>query len=102
MDFKEIPLAKVDDIPEGKGIVVLLPEGKEVALFKVKGQIYALNNECPHKGAPLGEGELEGCMVSCPWHGWLFDVRNGACENMPGEDAESIAISVKNGDVFLA
>jgi nitrite reductase/ring-hydroxylating ferredoxin subunit len=96
-----IKLADVNQIPEGGSIEVLAPDGREIALFKVEGQIYALDNRCPHMGGPLGEGELTGCMVTCPWHGWQFDVRTGVCENMPGDDASPIAIEVRDGQVFL-
>ena len=48
-----------------------------VALFSVGGELFALDGVCPHQGGPLGEGELIGCVVTCPWHGWQFDVRTG-------------------------
>ncbi len=48
-----------------------------VALFNVEGTFYALDGVCPHQGGPLAEGEVTGCIVTCPWHGWQFDVRTG-------------------------
>ena len=48
-----------------------------LALFNVDGEIFALDNTCPHAGGPLGEGTLEQEIVTCPWHGWKFNVRNG-------------------------
>ena len=93
-------LADVKDIEEGKSIIVQGPEG-EIALFKVEGEIFALKNECPHMEGPLGEGDMDNRMVTCPWHGWQFDVRTGACENMPGEDALKIPIKVENGEIYL-
>lgn len=94
-------LAEVSDIPEGKSIVVRDAAGREIALYNVKGEIYGLENVCPHMGGPLGEGDIENCLVTCPWHGWLFDIKTGACENMPGEDAAKISLVIKNGSVFL-
>lgn len=96
-----LKLADVKDIPEGKSIIVKIPDGREIALFKVEGQIHALENICPHMGGPLGEGCLEGFKVTCPWHGWEFDVRDGACENMLGDDASAIRIRVEGGSIFL-
>ena len=58
----------------GKQITV---GGKDVALFNVDGTFYAVDNTCPHRGGPLGEGELEGCAVTCPWHAWTFDLKTG-------------------------
>jgi nitrite reductase (NADH) small subunit len=48
-----------------------------VALFNVEGTFYALDGVCAHQGGPLAEGEVTGCVVTCPWHGWQFDVRTG-------------------------
>ena len=49
----------------------------EVAIFNVGGELFALENTCPHQGGPLADGWLEGPMITCPWHGWCFDVRTG-------------------------
>lgn len=68
--------AKTGDIPVGRGKTISVGE-KSVALFNVDGMFYAIDNTCLHRGGPLGEGELEGCVVTCPWHGWKFDVRSG-------------------------
>ena len=48
-----------------------------VAVFNVGGQYYALDGICPHQGGPLGNGALSGCIVTCPWHGFQFDVTTG-------------------------
>lgn len=98
----KVKLAHVTDIPEEGGIVVTAPDGTEIALFKRSEEIYALENACPHQGGPLGEGTLEGGCVTCPWHGWQFDIQTGSCQNMPGEDARTIPIEVVNGEIFLS
>ncbi len=64
------------DVPPGTG-KTLTVDGKELALFNVEGTFHAIDNECPHRGGPLGEGELEGCLVTCPWHAWQFDITTG-------------------------
>ena len=48
-----------------------------IALFNVEGRFYALDGICPHQGGPLGKGSLAGCIVTCPWHGFQFDVTTG-------------------------
>lgn len=93
-------IANVNDIPEGKGITVTL-DGNEIALFKQNGQIFAINGTCPHLGGPLGEGALDDGIVTCPWHGWQFDVKTGKCENMPGENISCYSIEVIGNDVLL-
>ena len=85
-----IKLANIKDIPEGGRLIVSLPKGKEIVLFKIKGEVFALDNACPHMGGPLGEGEIEDGIVVCPWHGWQFDIKTGECINVPGDDASRI------------
>lgn len=98
-------IARVNDVPEGKSLIVYLPTGQEIALFNVQGEIFALGNECPHMGGPLGEGEItiEGSKkcVTCPWHGWDFDLTTGTCENVPHERAKRIPIVIHNGEIYL-
>ena len=56
----------------------VVAEEQIFAIFNVEGTLRALDGVCPHQGGPLGEGRLEGCRVTCPWHGWQFDVETGA------------------------
>jgi nitrite reductase/ring-hydroxylating ferredoxin subunit len=49
----------------------------EIAVFNIDGELHALENSCPHQGGPLADGWLEGPYITCPWHGWCFDVRSG-------------------------
>lgn len=49
----------------------------DVAVFNVDGQLYAIENTCPHQGAPLTDGWMDGPIVTCSWHAWCFDVRTG-------------------------
>lgn len=69
-------VATVDDLPLGTG-KELIVDGKVIALFHVDGTFHALDGVCPHAGGPLADGKLTGCMVTCPWHGWQFDVATG-------------------------
>lgn len=71
-----VPVARVNDIPDGTGREVTV-QGRVLAVYQVSGQFYALDGICPHAGGPLGEGDLNGCVVTCPWHGWQFDVTTG-------------------------
>jgi nitrite reductase (NADH) small subunit len=71
-----ITVCQIADIPPGTGREVVVGDNI-VALFHVDGEFYALDGVCPHQGGPLGKGALQGCILTCPWHGWQFDVRNG-------------------------
>ncbi len=70
-------VAGVREIPEGKGRQATVG-GKVLAVFNVGGTFYAIDDSCPHRGAPLWEGDVAGTEVTCPWHGARFDVSSGA------------------------
>jgi len=95
------PLAKYADIPEGQAIVVLAAEGREIALFNIEGKIYALDNACPHIGGPLGEGEIEDQCVTCPWHGWQFDVTTGKASQNPAVGVSCYPVEIRAGEIFV-
>ena len=69
-------LKLASDCPPGTAAEVVAGD-KVIALFNVDGEFYALDGVCPHQGGPLGQGMLGGCVVTCPWHGWQFDVKSG-------------------------
>jgi nitrite reductase (NADH) small subunit len=69
-------VAKVGQIPEGEGRSFVL-RGRMVAVFLRNGEYFALNDICPHMGASLAEGYLEGDSVLCPWHAWRFCIKDG-------------------------
>ncbi len=69
-------VASLSELEKGASKTVQ-PSGKAVALLNVDGTMYALDNTCPHRGGPLGEGTLEGGIVTCAWHMWQYSVRTG-------------------------
>ena len=77
-----VTIAKVSDIPEGEARVAE-HDGKRLAVCKVDGTIYVVDDTCTHDDGPLGAGTLEGHAIVCPRHGAKFDVRNGAVLQMP-------------------
>lgn len=93
-------VAKVTDVEEGAGKVVAAG-GKEFALYKFEGTFYALDNTCPHRGGPLGEGFLDGSEVTCPWHAWVFDVKTGACQTTPDVTQPSFKVKLEGEDVLV-
>ena len=95
-----VKVASVDEIPPGTGKVVQVRE-KPIALFNVEGHFYAISNQCPHEGGPLGEGYLKGCVVSCPWHDLAFDVRNGQGTDAGGYCVLSYDVRVTGDAVFI-
>jgi len=69
--------ATVSELPPGAGKQVTL-SGKVIALFHADSGFYAIDDTCPHRGASLSEGQLEGTEVVCPWHNACFDLTTGA------------------------
>lgn len=92
-------LAKLADIPEG-GILRAEADGKPIALVRLGDQVYAIDAVCPHRGGPLDEGDLDGGILTCPWHGWQFDVAAGTCLNS-GEGITCYPVEVRGDAVFL-
>jgi nitrite reductase/ring-hydroxylating ferredoxin subunit len=92
--------ASVADVPVGEGRVVEA-NGRALAVFNVDGAFYAIDNACPHRGGPLGEGDLAGTLVSCPWHAWRWDVTSGANANNPAVRLACFPASVEDGQVFV-
>ena len=70
-------------------------------LFNVDGVYHCIDNACPHRGGPLGEGDLEGRVVSCPWHAWRWDVTSGANTNNPAVRVAAYPVTVAEGGVFV-
>lgn len=75
--------------------------GPKLALFNVDGVIHAISNECGHQGGPLGEGKLEGFSVTCPWHGWKYDVTTGHCLSVSGSSVRSYEAQVVGGTLYV-
>ena len=98
--MNEYFVCNVDEVKESHGKRVVV-EDVEIALFKNEDKIYAISNTCPHKRFSLfHEGEFKDCVVSCPMHGWSFDVRTGDPVGGGGR-VKTFETEVKNGKVFL-
>jgi 3-phenylpropionate/trans-cinnamate dioxygenase ferredoxin component len=76
--------AAVGEVAPGVGKAVQVG-GRRLALFLVDGRYYALDEECPHRGAPLSEGECAGAELICPWHDARFDLATGAVQCPPAK-----------------
>jgi len=94
-----IEVAKESDIKPGNGKTVNI-KGMAIAIFNVNENFYAIDNTCPHRGGPLGEGELDGKVVTCPLHGWQFDVTTGKNVMLP-QNVKTYKTKVENGNIFV-
>lgn len=97
-----IKVAQVDDLEDGELMAVEV-DGEPVCLAKVDGEVYAFTDDCTHIGGPLNEGELDGDVLTCPWHGAQFNVRTGKVLRGPArQDIQTYAVRVDNQDIFVS
>ena len=100
-EFRSV--AKASELAPGQLKHVELEDGTQVCLANVEGRFYAMGGECTHMGGPLGEGELDGTTVTCPWHSGEFDVTTGEVRGPPPEDNEPVyEVRVEGDDVQVA
>jgi nitrite reductase (NADH) small subunit len=95
-----IKVANKNELKPGENKIVLV-HGKKLGLFNVNGEFFAISNHCPHRGGSLGEGMLEGDTVSCPLHGWQFNVKTGQSPVMP-QNVPCYQVKVEGDDVFIS
>ncbi len=74
----------------------------EVALFNAEGELYALENACPHQGGPIADGFLEARTITCPWHAWCFDLRTGTLTLGDYATIPRFEVRVDDGAIYLA
>ncbi|MBM3851464.1 MAG: Rieske 2Fe-2S domain-containing protein [Verrucomicrobia bacterium] len=75
--------------------------GLRVTLVRVEEGFHAVEDTCPHRGASMGSGFLDGCTLHCPLHGWAFDVRTGAGLTRPDKPLRSFPTKVAEGRVWI-
>lgn len=76
-------------------------EGQKIALFAIGDEIVATNGRCPHAHGPLHNGEVEGETLTCPWHGWSFNLRSGACDEDPELVLERFEVVLDGDDIMV-
>jgi nitrite reductase (NADH) small subunit len=94
-------VARVDEIPPGT-IAAVQVDGEDIAVANVGGEFFATQGHCLHLQGPLGEGRLEGPVLSCPWHGWQYDVRTGENEFDRAIQLQTYAVKVEDGEVKVS
>jgi len=96
-----VKVAEKKDLPAGSVKAVDF-NGKRIALFNVNSQYYAIDDVCTHEGGTLSEGEVEGTVVACPWHGATFNITNGAVLSEPAsEGVKSYKVHLEGEDIKI-
>jgi nitrite reductase (NADH) small subunit/3-phenylpropionate/trans-cinnamate dioxygenase ferredoxin subunit len=94
-------VARVGDIAEGTGKPVEV-EGRVIALFLDEGRYYAIDDACPHRGAPLCDGIVYDQSVTCTWHGWRFSLVDGRWLDSPRGGVDSYPVRVVGDEIQVA
>ena len=95
-----VKVAGVEDVKPGENKVVEAA-GQPIGLFNVGGTFHAIFNTCAHRGGPLGEGTLSDKTVTCPWHGWEYDVTTGACVGHDTIKLKTYPTKVEGADILV-
>ncbi len=95
-----VKVAKTADLAVGTGKTVDA-RGREIAIFNVGGRFYAIDNACKHRGGPLGAGELDGKIVTCPLHAWTYDVTTGECFDDSSCRVACFPVKIEGDDVLI-
>ena len=94
----KVKAAHVDEIAEGKSKCVKLDQLR-ILLIREKGEIFALENRCPHFGLSMEKGAISNGSITCPWHGWRFDVCTGQSPVIPTAKVDRLDVIVEGNDV---
>jgi naphthalene 1,2-dioxygenase ferredoxin component len=95
-----VDVCALEEVEPGRGLAVRAGD-KDVALFNVDGTVHALENSCRHAGASLAGGKLCGRVITCPAHGWRYDVTTGAVIVAPSLTVAKFPVRIADGRVLV-
>jgi len=102
MMSKWIELGSLDAIPVMGARIVHIP-ATTIAVFRTSDdKVFALENKCAHKNGPLSEGIVHGCKVTCPLHGWVFDMKTGNAMGADEGKVTTFPVKIMDGKIFLS
>ena len=93
-------VARVSDIAPETGRTVAV-NGVAIAVFNLSGTFFAIDDACTHEDAPLGEGDVRGTRVICPYHDWVYDIQTGACITEPSRPVGCFSTKLHDGFVWV-
>ena len=95
-----IDIQNAEGLLPGQSTVVEIDE-RRIGIYNIEGSIYAIDNQCPHRGASLAAGAFDGALVTCPLHRWQFNLITGMAVEQPGTHLKKFDAKLENGRVFL-
>lgn len=93
-------IAKLAEVPSG-GKKLVSVNDVEVVLINDWGRIFACENYCPHQGSPMLGGIVKNGVISCPRHGWHYDLTNGNCADHPGYVLQVYQVEITGDDIMI-
>jgi nitrite reductase/ring-hydroxylating ferredoxin subunit len=96
-----IRACSIHEIPKRRGRNIYFDEETQVAIFHIDGELFAVSNICPHQHSPvIADGYIEDCTITCPLHGWIYDLRNGKALGGSGR-LKTYEVYLDGDDVML-
>jgi nitrite reductase (NADH) small subunit len=95
-----VGLFPLDELSEGDMRQVDSVPGADLVVCHADGQVFVLDNECPHAGGPLAMGNFAPPFIACPWHAWEFDCRSGECAHQPATRLHTYPVEIRDGKVW--
>jgi nitrite reductase (NADH) small subunit len=96
-----VKICSLVDAPAPNTVIEAEVEGVAVCLANINGELSALDNWCPHRRGPLGQGWIEGEAVICPWHSWAFNAKTGNADYPENEKVNAFPLRVEGEDVLI-
>jgi len=96
-----VKLCSASEAPAEGNVIEAEAEGVSVCLARLNGDLAAVDNICPHRGGPLGQGWIEGNAVVCPWHSWAFSLATGITEPPERARVDVFAVRTEGDDVLV-
>ena len=99
MPFVDTSL-KLEEMPVGSSRCFEAGEA-QIGIFREPDGVFAVDNFCPHRGAPLHDGHVSEGVVTCPWHQWQFQIADGVCKNIPNVKIATYPVEVRDGVIWV-
>ena len=97
---KALPVGTLEELKQ-KGYLSIAAQGQTIVVFYHEGEVYALDNRCPHMGFPLSRGSTKDGILTCDWHHARFDIKTGGCFDLWADDVPVFAVDVVDGKIFV-
>lgn len=99
-ELKSIPVGTLEELRQ-KGYLSVTARGYDIVVFYHGGNVYALDNRCPHMGFPLSRGSTKDGILTCDWHHARFDIKTGGCFDLWADDVPVFSVSVVDGTILV-